>query len=133
MKAVKQGADILQGKKMIPDELWINGRAYLIEDCGTHPLGDVVLGCMKYPDGIILLNQDIDLEGQLKTLWHEAYHVFQQDILGKTDEGEANLVSTFIHNFLTHNREIADCYSTTEEPEAFDDDERAIETDENGD
>jgi len=117
----------------IPDELWINGRAYLVEDCGTHPLGDVVLGCVKYPEGIILLNQDADLEGQLKTLFHEAFHIFQQDIQGRMDEDLANLVSVFCHNLLTHNREVADCYSTTEEPEAFEDDEQTVEIDENGD
>jgi len=117
----------------IPDEMWINGRPYMIEDCGTHPLGDVVLGCVKYPEAIILLNQDADLEGQLKTLWHETFHIFQQDIQGRMDEDLANLVSTFVHNLLSQNPEIADCYSTIEEPEAFEDDDKSVKIDANGD
>jgi len=107
----------------LPLEVWINGRTYLIEDCGTHPIGDVVLGCLKYQDAIILINMDCDLEGQLKTLWHEMTHAFQQDLEGKMDEDLACLVSLFVHNILCHNREIADFYCTHNEEEYEFDDE----------
>lgn len=105
----------------IPTEIWLNGRSYQIEDCGgPHPNGGVVLGCLQYPSATILLNMDVDLEAQLTTLFHEAFHAFEQDIRGQQSEDLAYMVGTFVHTLFSHNREIAECYLPIEE---FDDDE----------
>jgi len=107
----------------IPDEIHLNGRTYTIEDCSGPAAEENFMGEMKYFTATILLNFDLDLEAQLRTLIHEAWHVFAKDygLKSNPDESErehlAELVSLFMHLLLCHNPEIADCYSTTEESE----------------
>jgi len=107
----------MEGWVPIPDEIWINGRAYDVEEAMSSPAQDIVLGCAQYAAGKILLNLDTDLECQLKTIIHECFHIFQQDYDGEMDEKLANLVSLFVHNLLSTNRELADCYCTHQEEE----------------
>lgn len=104
----------------IPDEVFVNGRWYALEETGESG-GDIVLGCVRYAEGRILLNMDVDLECQLKSIWHEACHIAQQDLEGEMSEKLANFVSTFAHNFLCHNQEIAKCYTPEEGDDATED------------
>lgn len=113
----------------IPDEIYLFGRRYEVKDAGIIGTGDaaIALGEAKYAPGIIFLNQDVDLEAQLRTLWHEVWHIFGHDTAAFSETAEdereaerfAQLVSLFVHVVLCHNPQIAECYIPEEE---FDDD-----------
>jgi len=96
----------------LPDELWINGRVYDVEMQEGNPLRECEMGLVEYIKAVITINEDMELEGQLRALIHEAWHVFDQDINGEMDEKMANHVATFVHNLFTHNRDLADIYCT---------------------
>jgi len=117
----------MEGQVAIPDEVWINGRTYEIEDCsGPAADAEALMGQLRYHGARILLNMDMDLEAQLRTLWHEMWHVFAHDMgMEPADdraevEKMAELVSLFAHVVLCHNRELADAYCTHSQEEEED-------------
>jgi len=94
----------------LPKEIMIFGRTYDIQDlCPIH-ISEGLLGLAAYRDGVIYLDQSVDMALTLSTLWHEAIHLAQQDIFGNIDEAQARWMSLFIHNFLVHNPEILEYY-----------------------
>jgi hypothetical protein len=93
-----------------PDELIIFGRVYDILDLGPLHVSEGVMGLAAYRDGAIHLDKGLDLPLRLSTLWHEAVHIAQQEILGITDEAQARWVALFIHNLLLSNPSLLECY-----------------------
>ena len=86
------------------------GRAYDVKDTSQHQTSEGILGMACYRDGVIYLDDSLDLPLTLNTLWHEATHIAQQEILGIIDESQARWVSLFIHDFLVHNPQIIEIY-----------------------
>lgn len=105
----------------LPDELFIFGRTYGIRNVSPLHLSEGVLGLASYRDGLIYLDQGTDTWLGLSTLWHEAVHVAQQEILGTTDEAQARWMALFIHNFLIENPRIVQCYLSESRPIVFED------------
>jgi len=95
----------------LPTEVHILGRTYQIKD--TAPIHDYegVLGMAAYREGVIYLDRDMDTTLSLNTLWHEAAHMAQQELLGMTDEAQARWIALFVHNFLIQNPAVLECYS----------------------
>lgn len=94
----------------IPNELVIFGRTYRILDVSPIHVSEGVLGLACYREGAIYLDKDVDPDLGLNTIWHEALHIAQQDVLGTSDEAQARWLSLFVHNFLIHNPQILECY-----------------------
>jgi hypothetical protein len=69
-----------------------------------------VLGQAAYRDGVIYLDHGLDPSLTLSTLWHEAVHIAQQEILGTIDEAQARWIALFAHNFLMDNPQIMESY-----------------------
>lgn len=88
----------------------IFGRTYDVKDTSPHQFSEGILGMAAYRDGIIYLDETLDLALTLNTLWHEATHIAQQEILGIIDESQARWISLFIHDFLVHNPEVIELY-----------------------
>ena len=107
----------------ILDRVIVFGRAYDVKDTSAYQASEGILGMAAYRDGVIYLDESLDLALTLNTLWHEATHIAQQEILGIIDEAEARWVALFVHEFLIHNPHILDLYryglglSTLEEEE----------------
>lgn len=93
-----------------PDELIIFGRVYDILDLSPIHVSEGVMGLAAYRDGAIHLDKTLDLSLRLSTLWHEAAHIAQQEILGAIDEAQARWMALFIHNLLVSNPSLLDCY-----------------------
>ena len=96
---------------LLPDEVVIFGRTYEIRDITNIHSMEGVLGLAAYRDGVIYVDENTDLSLSLNTLWHEATHIAQQEILGSTDEAQARWIALFAHNFLVNNPEILECYA----------------------
>jgi len=94
----------------IPSEIVILGRAYAVSDVSPVQCSEGVLGQAAYRDGVIYLDRSLDTSLTLSTLWHEAVHIAQQEILGTIDEAQARWVALFVHNFLMDNPSIMECY-----------------------
>ncbi len=94
----------------LPDELFIFGRTYGIRNVSPVHVSEGVLGLASYRDGLIYLDKDMDTWLGLSTLWHEAVHVAQQELMGATDEAQARWMALFIHNFLIENPRLIRCY-----------------------
>ncbi|MFC1834693.1 hypothetical protein ACFL2Q_08160 [Thermodesulfobacteriota bacterium] len=94
----------------IPDKLTIFGRDYFISDVSHFQSAEGILGQAAFKDGVIYLDENLDMALSLSTLWHEAVHIAQQEILGTTDEAQARWVSLFVHNFLLNNPDVLLCY-----------------------
>lgn len=94
----------------MPVELVVFGRAYQICNVSPMHVSDGVLGMAAYRDATIYIDTSLDPALFLSTLWHEAVHVAQQEILGMTDEDQARWISLFVHNLLIHNPSILECY-----------------------
>jgi hypothetical protein len=82
-----------------------------------------VLGLASYREGVIYLDSAMDMSLTLNTLWHEAVHVAQQEILGITDEAQARWIALFVHTFLVNNPDILTCYQHGLTPSPFQDDD----------
>jgi hypothetical protein len=106
----------------LPEEVFIFGRTYGIRNVSPCHLSEGVLGLASYRDGLVYLDQGTDLWLGLSTLWHEAVHVAQQEILGTTDEAQARWMALFIHNFLMENPQLVRCYLPESRPMLFEDD-----------
>ncbi|MBI4965365.1 MAG: hypothetical protein HY913_18965 [Desulfomonile tiedjei] len=107
----------------LPKEVMIFGRTYDVQDlCPIH-VSEGVLGLAAYRDGVIYLDQSVDMALSLSTLWHEAIHVAQQEIFGNIDESQARWMSLFVHNFLVHNPEVLEFYMHGLSLGSFEDDE----------
>jgi hypothetical protein len=107
----------------IPGELAIFGRTYDVRNVDSIHACDGILGMAAYRDGVIYLDLSMAPSLVLSTLWHEAFHIAQQDILGTVDEVEARWVSLFIHTFLLQNPAILKCYHAASNPVSFNDEE----------
>lgn len=107
----------------IPEGLTIFGRSYDVRDVDSVHACEGILGMAAYRDGVIYLDRNMDPSLTLSTLWHEALHIAQQEILGTADEAQARWVSLFIHTFLLHNPGILECYLTASNPASFDDED----------
>lgn len=107
----------------IPDELVIFGRPYEVRGLSSVHNMEGVLGLASYREGAIYLAADVDLPLTLSTMWHEAAHIAQQEILGTTDEAQARWIALFVHNFLVSNPQILECYQWALEPEEFEEEE----------
>jgi hypothetical protein len=107
----------------IPGELTIFGRTYDVRDVDSVHACEGILGMAAYRDGVIYLDQSMDPSLTLSTLWHEALHIAQQEILGTADEAQARWVSLFVHTFLLQNPGILECYPTETNPVSFGDEE----------
>ncbi len=94
----------------IPNEVVIFGRGYRILDVPPINVSEGVLGLACYREGAIYLDKDVDPDLVLNTIWHEALHIAQQDVMGTTDEAQARWLALFVHNFLIHNPRILECY-----------------------
>ncbi len=106
----------------LPDELFIFGRTYGIRNVSPLHVSEGVLGLASYRDGLIYLDKDMDTWLGLSTLWHEAVHVAQQELMGATDEAQTRWMALFIHNFLIENPRLVQCYLAETQPTSFDDD-----------
>jgi hypothetical protein len=95
----------------IPEEVVIFGRTYEIRDVTPIHCAEGVVGAASYRDGAIYLDQTVDAALGLTTLWHEAIHIAQQEILGEADEAQARWISLFVHTFLAQNPEIVESYA----------------------
>jgi hypothetical protein len=107
----------------IPNELLIFGRTYDVRDVGPIQYSEGVLGLAAYRDGLIYLDENLDMALSLITLWHEAVHIAQQEILGTIDESQARWISLFVHTFLMQNPQILECYRNGLRHTTFDEDE----------
>ncbi len=105
----------------IPEELTIFGRTYNIHDINPIQAAEGILGMAAYRDGVIYLDSAMDSSLALSTLWHEAFHIAQQEILGTVDEAQARWVALFIHTLLLQNPGILDCYQAASNPASFHD------------
>jgi hypothetical protein len=94
----------------IPGELVIFGRTYTIKPMEHIHSSEGTLGIAAYRDGNIHIDLEVDPTLILKVLWHEAFHIAQQEITQECDEAQARWVSLFIHNFLIDNPMILECY-----------------------
>jgi hypothetical protein len=94
----------------IPGELIIFGRTYAITPMEHIHSVEGTLGLACYRDGAIHLDLEVDPLLLLKVLWHEAFHIAQQDINENCDEAQARWVSLFIHSFLMDNPMVLECY-----------------------
>jgi hypothetical protein len=108
----------------IPDELVIFGRTYRVLEVSPIHASEGVLGLAAYREGAIYLDSGLDPNLGLSTMWHEAFHIAQQDMLGTCDEDQARWFALFVHNFLIHNPEVFECYvsfltSEESEPDSF--------------
>jgi hypothetical protein len=107
----------------IPSELTVFGRTYDVRSVSPIHSLEGVLGLASYREGVIYLDPGMDIALTLNTIWHEAAHVAQQEILGTTDEDQARWIALFVHTFLVNNPAILDCYRYGLEPSPFDDDD----------
>ena len=107
----------------IPAELTIFGRRYDVRDVDPIHACEGILGMAAYRDGVIYLDRNMDPSLLLNTIWHEALHIAQQEILGTADEAQARWVSLFIHTFLLQNPSILECYLAAANPASFHDEE----------
>ena len=105
----------------IPAKLTIFGRHYDIRDVDPIHACEGILGMAAYRDGVIYLDRNMDPSLLLNTIWHEALHIAQQEILGTADEAQARWVSLFIHTFLLQNPGILECYLAASNPASFED------------
>jgi hypothetical protein len=96
----------------IPDELVIFGRSYKVLEVSPIHVSEGVLGLASYREGAIYLDLSLDPALSLNTMWHEALHIAQQDMLGTSDEDQARWLALFVHNFLVHNPAMLACYSS---------------------
>jgi hypothetical protein len=96
----------------IPDELMIFGRSYKVLEVSPIHVSEGVLGLASYREGAIYLDLSLDPALSLNTMWHEALHIAQQDMLGTTDEDQARWLALFVHNFLIHNPAMLECYTS---------------------
>jgi hypothetical protein len=94
----------------MPTELVIFGRTYEIRNVSPLHASDGVLGMAAYRDAVIYVDTNLDPSLFLSTLWHEATHLAQQEILGTTNEDDARWIALFVHNLLIHNPSILECY-----------------------
>ena len=94
----------------IPNELVIFGRTYDVRDVCPIQCSEGVLGLAAYREGVIYLDENMDMALSLITLWHEAVHIAQQEILGTIDESQARWIALFVHTFLVQNPQILECY-----------------------
>ncbi len=94
----------------IPDELVMFGRSYEVKEVAPIHNLDGILGVAAYRDASIYLDPTMDPALALKTMWHEAIHIAQQEVLGEMDESQARWMSLFIHNFLVSNPEVVSRY-----------------------
>lgn len=94
-----------------PDTVVIFGRRYAIDRISPYQSSEGILGLAAYRDGMIYLDRDLDLALMLSTLWHEAAHIAQQELLGAADEAQARWIALFVHNVLVDNPRIAECYA----------------------
>lgn len=111
----------------IPSELVVFGRTYNVRNVSPVHNLEGVLGLASYREGVIYLDEEMDMALTLNTIWHEAAHVAQQEILGATDEAQARWIAVFVHTFLVNNPAILDCYRYGLEPSSFEDDEAGNE------
>jgi hypothetical protein len=94
----------------VPSEIIVFGRAYTVSDVSSVQCSEGVLGQAAYRDGVIYLDHGLDPSLTLSTLWHEAVHIAQQEILGTIDEAQARWIALFAHNFLMDNPQIMESY-----------------------
>ena len=80
----------------IPTEVVIFGRTYDVSDVSPFQCSEGILGQAAYRDGIIYIDENVDMALSLNTLWHEAVHIAQQEILGTVDEAQARWVALFM-------------------------------------
>lgn len=94
----------------IPEELTILGRTYAI--LPTTPINsrEGTFGFADYVGGVIYLDFSVEPSLLLNILWHEAFHIVQQDIQGEMSEEEARLVGVFVNSVLMENPAILECY-----------------------
>ena len=107
----------------IPEELTIFGRTYDVRDVDSIHACEGILGMAAYRDGAIYLDRNMDPSLTLSTLWHEAFHIAQQELLGTADEAQDRWVSLFIHTFLLQNPGILECYLAASNTASFGDEE----------
>lgn len=103
----------------IPEKLTIFSRTYDVHDVDPIHAYDGLLGLAAYRDGVIYLDRNMDPPLALNTLWHEAFHIAEQEILGTVDEAQARWVSLFIHTFLLENPAILQSYLDASSPASF--------------
>lgn len=105
----------------VPEKLTIFGRTYDIRDINPIQASEGILGMAAYRDAAIYLDHSMDSSLALSTLWHEAFHIAQQEILGTVDEAQARWVSLFIHTLLLENPGILECYQAASNSVSFHD------------
>ncbi|MEW6114900.1 MAG: hypothetical protein AB1664_22395 [Thermodesulfobacteriota bacterium] len=94
----------------ISSHMVIFDRTYEIKDISPLQSSEGILGQSAYRDAVIYLDKSVDLSLSLRTLWHEAVHVAQQDLSTAVDEAEARWIALFVHNLLAANPWLAGCY-----------------------
>ncbi|HMK34568.1 MAG TPA: hypothetical protein VK463_05850 [Desulfomonilaceae bacterium] len=99
----------------IPEKIAIFGRMYNIRDLSPMHVSEGVIGMAAYTEGTIYMDRSVDTALFLSTLWHEAVHIAQQDLLGTIDEAQARWIALFVHNLLVQNPSVLECYRRTED------------------
>jgi hypothetical protein len=94
----------------IPHELKIFGRTYKVQEMEHVHSSEGTLGIAAYRDGVIHIDKTVDDCLAMNVLWHEAFHIAQQDINGEIDEAQCRMVALFIHHMLVHNPAIVANY-----------------------
>lgn len=97
----------------VPETMVIFGRRYAVDSVSPYQSSEGILGLAAYRDGVIYLDRGLDPALLLSTLWHEAAHVAQQELLGVVDEAQARWIALFVHNVLVHNPWIAEWYAAS--------------------
>jgi hypothetical protein len=95
----------------IPEELTILGRTYAI--LPTTPINsrEGTFGFADYVGGVIYLDLSVEPSLLLNILWHESFHIVQQDIQGEMSEEEARLVGVFVNYMLMENPALLESYA----------------------
>jgi hypothetical protein len=93
----------------------IFGRQYIItsekecEDLNEEEKNNLI-GYCDFIGAKIFLKEGMDSVLALKTFWHEAVHVAQNEFCGDLDESEAHVMALFIHDILSNNPELVKQY-----------------------
>jgi len=93
----------------LPDELVILGVTYDIRPMDAITKTDT-MGMYNSRTASILIDMEMSAQVQLSTLWHELIHIIQFQLGVTTDETVANAMAAGIHELLTNNPALVECY-----------------------
>ncbi len=93
-----------------PDTIFCGGRPFTVDDLPELSKSEGTLGLCDIRAGKVYIDECLDVALTLKTLWHEALHIAQNDFLGDVSEEQSRWGSLFVHQFLIENPAIVQIY-----------------------